>query len=628
MRTRIFLLIVIALLGLASVVAVAGFNLREMKLQIQQEQETTAVLNDIGNEAKRRTLELRLRVAALFAVKSKGDLETESGLLNADLANLSLHLEKLRNPIFAAALTTTLEDGRTLKAVVENLESGMAKLKEAGSVAQNLAKEQLALGLKLGPAKDALSKAFRACLDLQSLDNKGFSVLARGVITTMSTDSGRDVKFAGNAKFAEGVAALTKAKLTPGQKTALDALIAAYEPAYELIREHLAAADDSAAFTRAAESQLLDITLLQTKFKEAFITGQDQLVQRSQETLITTLWLAGGIAALSLISGMLMARSMTRRLKEGGVAIERVRTAMEQGNLTARVGLTGRDEMASISTTVDGTLARLQMLLSEIARLAQGVNHGTTQLQQTSDRLSQIANMNSSRAAELGGTVGDVRQGVESAAENANQFAQSVHAVADSSRQAADLAREAVTAVDSTNQSMQRLTASTKEIGEILDVITQITSQTQLLSLNAAIEAASAGPAGRGFTVVANEVKALAAKTANAAVEINKRISAIQHESNEAGEAIIQVGSLISRISSGQESIAQATGTQVDSSKAVAQNLDLAVNGTNSAAGLATHMITVATETKEASQQVAETAEGLATGAKNLEAFVASHRYQ
>ena len=310
------------------------------------------------------------------------------------------------------------------------------------------------------------------------------------------------------------------------------------------------------------------------------------------------------------------------------MAIERVRTAMEQSDLTARVGLTGRDEMASISTTVDGTLTLLQKLLTEIPRLAQGVNQSTAQLQQTSARLSQIANMNSNRAAELGGTVGDVRQGVESAAENANKFAQSVHAVADSFRQAADLARKAVTAVDSSNQSMQRLTASTKEIVDILDVITQITSQTQLLSLNAAIEAASAGPAGRGFTVVANEVKALAAKTANAAVEINKRISAIQHESNEAEEAIIQVGSLISRISSGQESIAQATGTQVDSSKAVAQNLDLAVNGTNSAAGLATHLITVATETNQASQQVAETAEDLATGARNLEAFVASHRYQ
>ena len=628
MRTRILLLIVIALLGLAAVVAVAGFNLRQMGLQIQKEQETTAVLNDIGNDAMKRTLELRLRVAALFAVKSKGDLETENGLLDKDLANLNLLLEKLHNPDFDAALTITLEDGRTLKTVVDNLESGMAKLSEAGSVAYNLANDRLALKLKLGPAKDALSKAFRACLELQNVDGKGFSVLARGVITTISTDSGRDVKFAGNAKFTEGVAVLSKAKLSDAQKTALDALVAAYAPAYELIREHLAAADDGVAFTRAAESQLHDITLLQAELKEAFIFGQDQLVKRSHETLITTLWLAGGIAAISLIAGMLMARSMTRRLKEGGLAIERVRAAMEQGDLTARVGLTGQDEMASISTTVDGTLARLQKLMAEIAHLAQGVNLGTAQLQQTSANLSQIANMNSKRATELGGTVGDVRQGVESAAENANQFARSVHAVADSSRQAADLAREAVTAVVSSNQSMQRLTASTKEIGEILDTITQITSQTQLLSLNAAIEAASAGPAGRGFTVVASEVKALAVKTANAAVQINKRIDAIQHESNEAGEAIIQVGSLISRISSGQESIAQATSTQVDSSKAVAQNLDLAVNGTNSAAGLANHMITVATETNQASQQVAQTAESLATGARNLEAFFASHRYE
>jgi methyl-accepting chemotaxis protein len=322
-----------------------------------------------------------------------------------------------------------------------------------------------------------------------------------------------------------------------------------------------------------------------------------------------------------------MARSMTRRLQLGGLALERVRSDMEKGDLTTRVGLTGRDEMASMSATVDSTLSRLQGLMAQMAGLANGVSKGTEVLQQSSARLSEISTTNSNRATELGGTVVTVRSGVESAATNAQGFSTAVQAVAESSRQAADLAKEAVVVVNSSDQAMQRLRTSTQEIGDILDVITQITGQTQLLSLNAAIEAASAGPAGRGFTVVANEVKALAAKTAKAAVQIKSRIETIQRESSEAGDAINRVGGLITRISTGQESIAQAVGTQADATHAVAQDLGTAVNGTQTATNLTEHMIQVATEADQASHLVAETAASLATDAESLKKFVASHRY-
>jgi methyl-accepting chemotaxis protein len=627
MRAKILILIAIALMGLAAVVSVAGFNLQRISQQIRQQQETTAVLDEAGASAHRRTLELRLRVAALFDVKSEGDLAAEGEKLNAELTTLSELLQTLKDSKFQAVLALTVEDGRTLQQIVTSLEAGMTKLDEAAHVAGQLAGDHLALSARLGPAKDGLSKAFRACLDLQIVDAKGFNLLTRGVITTMSTDSGRDVKFAGNAKFNEGVAVIAKANLSPSQRAAFDALVAAYGPAYELIREHLAAADDSAAFTRVAQSQLDDIVVLRTHLRAAFVGDQNALVMRSRETLKTTLLMAGGIAVLSLASGLWMARSMTCRLHQGSLALDRVRKDMEGGDLTSRVGLQGRDEMASMSATVDSTLTRLQGLMSQMAGLAQGVSQGTETLQQSSARLSEIATTNSSCASDLGVNVGKVRIDVESAANNAQGFSQAVQAVAESSRQAADLAKESVVVVNGSEQAMQRLRSSTKEIGDILEVITQITRQTQLLSLNAAIEAASAGPAGRGFTVVANEVKALAVKTANAAVEIKQKIDVIQQESRDAGEAIARVGGLITSISAGQDSIALATGTQADATQAVAQNLTTAVTGTESAAELTEQMMKVAIEAAQASRQVAETAANLAARAEDLKGFVASHRY-
>jgi hypothetical protein len=233
MRTRILLLVMLALGGLAAVVSVAGWNLRAISAAVREQREVASALADLGGEAQARTQALRLHVDDLFEVTSTTDLATRREALEAELAGLAQVVTRLTDARFAAALAAPAGDGRTLAEVAAAAAGGGQALVEASRVAGELAAGKLALRERLAPAKEALSKAFRACLDLQALDPKAFNLLARGVITTMSTDSGRDVKFAGNAKFEEGRDLIRRrTDLSEAHNKALTTLEAAYATAY------------------------------------------------------------------------------------------------------------------------------------------------------------------------------------------------------------------------------------------------------------------------------------------------------------------------------------------------------------------------------------------------------------
>src|SRR6185295_7574515 len=110
-----------------------------------------------------------------------------------------------------------------------------------------------------------------------------------------------------------------------------------------------------------------------------------------------------------------------------------------------------------------------------------------------------------------------------------------------SATDAAGIARDAVQVAKAANTTMAKLGSSSSEVGEIVKVITSIAEQTNLLALNATIEAARAGEAGKGFAVVASEVKDLAQETAKATEEISSRIQTIQTDTSAAVEAIARI---------------------------------------------------------------------------------------
>ncbi len=153
-------------------------------------------------------------------------------------------------------------------------------------------------------------------------------------------------------------------------------------------------------------------------------------------------------------------------------------------------------------------------------------------------------------------------EGAQTAAAAVEQMSASVHEIASSASQAVTVAREAVGAASTATERVTKLDASSQEIGVVVKLITSIAEQTNLLALNATIEAARAGEAGKGFAVVASEVKELARETAEATQRITDMIDALQEDSSHVTTALTGITDLIHQISDAQTSIAGAVEEQ------------------------------------------------------------------
>src|SRR5204863_4523684 len=155
-------------------------------------------------------------------------------------------------------------------------------------------------------------------------------------------------------------------------------------------------------------------------------------------------------------------------------------------------------------------------------------------------------------------------------------------------------------------------------IGDVVKMITAVAEQTNLLALNATIEAARAGEAGRGFAVVASEVKAHATQTAKATEEIGTQIASMQTATNDSVTAIKEIGGTIGRISEIASTIAAAVEEQGAATQEIARNVGEAAKGTAMVASNITDVNRGASETGSASAQVLSSAQSLSSESNHL----------
>ncbi len=195
-----------------------------------------------------------------------------------------------------------------------------------------------------------------------------------------------------------------------------------------------------------------------------------------------------------------------------------------------------------------------------------------------------------------------------------------------SANDAARVASQAVGIVETTNESVAKLGASSQEIGNVVKVITSIAEQTNLLALNATIEAARAGEAGKGFAVVANEVKELAQETARATEDIARRVEAIQADTGGAVEAIGEIATIIASINDYQLTIASAVEEQTATTNEMARNVAEASTGSGEIATNISGVAAAADTTTQAVNQTLTAIEELARMSNELRLEVARFR--
>lgn len=251
-----------------------------------------------------------------------------------------------------------------------------------------------------------------------------------------------------------------------------------------------------------------------------------------------------------------------------------------------------------------------------------GVGGAIGDLEDVSSALAANARHVTECASVAGTAVGEACSEVEAVAAAAQQLAASINEIAGEATKSTDVAGRAVAEARRTNETMRGLAESANRIGEVVVLIQDIAEQTNLLALNATIEAARAGEAGKGFAVVASEVKALANQTGKATEEIAQQIKEIQSTAGAAAEAITAVDEIIQEMSRIAAMVAGAVEEQNTVVSNMTENVNRAADGSRSGVNNMTQVNGAADVTGETAEQVRTLASSLSGQADMLRGSV------
>lgn len=270
---------------------------------------------------------------------------------------------------------------------------------------------------------------------------------------------------------------------------------------------------------------------------------QEDLASESSRSVATQLGIGALISLLALSFIWLMARQIVAPIRAVVARLKDIATG--EGDLTQRIEIHRQDEIGELAKWFNSFLNKLQSTISQVIATVEGTRTSAEQAAHVAERTSsgmqtqyQEVDLVATAFEELSATALQVSGNASSAVAAANETdaaaQEGKYVVADTQ----EAMRKLMTIINNALPVVERLSANSDNINDILTVIQGIAEQTNLLALNAAIEAARAGEQGRGFAVVADEVRNLAGRTQNAIVEIQKLISELQSGTGAVVKAI------------------------------------------------------------------------------------------
>jgi methyl-accepting chemotaxis protein len=413
---------------------------------------------------------------------------------------------------------------------------------------------------------------------------------------------------------------------------------ARYSPVAHTIAEHLFNGEDAEAL-RMVKEQCTPLLEELTKMIDEYLQHTTEVAnqrvidneahyQKQRNILILITAISFLLAAML---GHMISRYLLKALGAEPSDLNRIAQRVAEGDL--------RVMEEAVNSAENSVLTALQRMQQNLRQVTQGIDNSSRTVAHSSQELSVSSLRNADSVAqaqreveqivtavhEMAATVQDVARSAESAAQAASEADEAAVQSQRKAGQAVSLIGELAQVIDSSSEAMSRLKAESSNIGSVLDVIKSVADQTNLLALNAAIEAARAGEAGRGFAVVADEVRSLARRTQEATTEIEGLIASLQKIADEtarymercqnsstqsvsgvseAGEAVARIVTMIERINGMNQQIATAAEQQTAVAEEISRGIVSVRDSTEQSATAFQHA-------QQESESLARTSEAL-----------------
>lgn len=292
------------------------------------------------------------------------------------------------------------------------------------------------------------------------------------------------------------------------------------------------------------------------------------------------------------------------------------------GDLTVDVTVSGPTPGGRIGEAFKSLIGSMRTNVSAISNSAGIVTFAAEELAKTSSKIAGNAKETRYDAQSVASAAEALTRGITALESTTEELRENIEAISGSAKQASSAAMNAGQVVSNASEVVAKLGESGDGIGKLVTTITWIAEQTDMLALNASIEAARAGHAGRGFAVVAQEVKQLAKQTAGAAGQIRGMVEELQRTAGAAVSSVTEVGSAIERINMLQSAVSEAVEQQKAMSTTLKGTISHAAEDSDGIFGEVKKVVDLATDTSDGVMKIRTAAKDLSATASTMTELV------